>query len=117
MLKYNKKLTPIAKKLRRNMTEAEKSLWFNFLRNHDVRFRRQKVITSYIADFYCAKAKLVIEIDGNHHKIKANNDRDKFRTNYIGALDIKVIRFSNDEIIEAFNVVCNKINKILNERL
>ncbi len=117
MTKYNNNLIPVAKKLRENMTDAEKLLWYNFLKNHNVRFRRQKVIVNYIADFYCAKAKLVIEIDGKHHKLKDKAEQDDYRSDYLNALDIKVIRFTNDEIINNFNIVCNKINEILNKRL
>ena len=60
-------LFELAKELRNNLTPAEELLWNAFLKNHKYRFRRQKQIDNYIADFYCAKLKLVIEIDGNIH--------------------------------------------------
>ena len=63
--KHNKDIVPTAKMLRKNMTKEEKHLWYDFLRIYPVRFSRQKVLGKYIADFYCAGAKLVIELDGS----------------------------------------------------
>ena len=65
--KHNKALIPMAKLLRRNMTKEERHLWYDFLRQHPARFSRQKVLGRYIADFYSAKARLVIELDGSQH--------------------------------------------------
>lgn len=63
--KHNKTLTPIARKLRKDMTREERHLWYDFLREYPIRFLRQKVIGSYVVDFYCAAAKLVVELDGS----------------------------------------------------
>lgn len=65
--KHNKQLVPLAKQLRKEMTKEERHLWYDFLRNYPIRFSRQKVLGRYIADFYSAKAKLVIELDGSQH--------------------------------------------------
>ena len=65
--KYNKHLVPLAKQLRKEMTKEERHLWYDFLRTYPVRFSRQKVLGKYIADFYSAEARLVIEPDGSHH--------------------------------------------------
>ncbi len=65
--KHNKELTPLAKQLRREMTKEERHLWYDFLRTYPVRFSRQKALGRYIVDFYSAKAKLVIELDGSQH--------------------------------------------------
>ena len=65
--KHNKTLTPIARKLRKDMTREERHLWYDFLREYPIRFLRQKVIGSYVVDFYCAAAKLVVELDGSQH--------------------------------------------------
>ena len=67
MKDYNKENIPLAKTLRKNMTPWERKLWYDFLRYYPVRFQRQKAIGNYIADFYCAKARLVIELDGGGH--------------------------------------------------
>ena len=65
--KHNKDIVPTAKMLRKNMTKEEKHFWYDFLRTYPVRFSRQKVLGKYIADFYCAEAKLIIELDGSGH--------------------------------------------------
>ena len=64
---HNPKLTENAKELRKNMTKEEKHLWYDFLKTYPVRFLRQKVIDDYISDFYCHKARIVIELDGSQH--------------------------------------------------
>ena len=63
--KHNKEIVPLAKVLRKNMTKEEKHLWYDYLREYPIRFIRQKIIGKYIVDFYCANAKLVIELDGS----------------------------------------------------
>ncbi len=65
--KHNKDLTPFAKELRKEMTKEEKHLWYDYLSSYPIRFYRQKVLGRYIADFYCAEAGLVIELDGSQH--------------------------------------------------
>lgn len=65
--KHNKNLTENARYLRRNMTKEEKRLWYDFLKDYPIRFLRQKVIDTYIADFYCHKARFIIELDGSQH--------------------------------------------------
>ena len=81
--KHNPNLTENAKELRRNMTKEEKHLWYVFFKNYLVRFLRQKVIDDYIADFYCHKAKLVIELDGSQYYSKDGLLKDKIRTERI----------------------------------
>ena len=65
--KHNKNIVSLARELRKNMTKEEKHLWYDFLRTYPIKFMRQKIIGRYIADFYCAKANLVIELDGSRH--------------------------------------------------
>jgi very-short-patch-repair endonuclease len=117
MLKYNNKLIPIAKKLRKNMTKKEKILWYNFLKDYHIKFYRQKVIENYIADFYCHEAKLVIEIDGKHHLQEEYKSRDKFRTEYMVALDLKTIRFTNNQLLNNPKYVFNQIEKNVLDRI
>ena len=69
-LPKNKKLINIARTLRKNQTKEEKHLWYDFLSNYNIKFRRQQVIGSYVADFYCDKIKLVVELDGFGHSLK-----------------------------------------------
>ena len=77
---HNKNIVPLAKDLRKNMTPEEKHLWYDCLRNYPIKFLRQKVIGNYIADFYCAKANLVIELDGYQHGFEAEAENDVKRT-------------------------------------
>ena len=77
--KHNKDIIPTAKMLRKNMTKEEKHLWYDFLRPYPVRFSRQKVLGKYIADFYCAEAKLVIELDGSGHYTEEGKQCDEER--------------------------------------
>ena len=81
--KHNKSLVPNAKELRKNMTKEERHLWYDFLRSYPVRFSRQKILGKYIADFYSASAKLVIELDGSQHYDYVNVSYDKCRTDKI----------------------------------
>ena len=115
--KHNKYLTPLAKELRKNMTKEEKHLWYDFLHNHEARFTKQKVLGMYIADFYSAKANLVIELDGSQHNEEENAQYDEERTKYLEEFGVKVLRFKNNEITNNFINVCNYIDKIVNERM
>ncbi|MBP3494945.1 MAG: endonuclease domain-containing protein [Clostridia bacterium] len=106
MKEYDKSNIILAKALRKNMTPEEKHLWYDFLRDYPVRFQRQKAIGHYIADFYCAKAHLVVEIDGNGHATQEQKEYDEIRTAYFESIGIKVIRFTNYEIKNKFRGVC-----------
>jgi very-short-patch-repair endonuclease len=113
MLPQNKKLKPFAQKLRKNATRHENKLWYEFLRSYPLRFNRQMIIMNYIADFYCAKARLVIELDGSQHYSEEGLTYDSARDEIIGTLDIEVIRFSNLDIDQNFKGVCEQINHII----
>ena len=84
--KHNKQLVPLAKQLRKEMTKEERHLWYDFLRSYPVRFSRQKVLGKYIADFYSAEAKLVIELDGSQHYEDRNVKKDADRTAFLGTV-------------------------------
>lgn len=105
----NKKLTGLSKILRRNMTEEEKHLWYDFLKQLPQTIHRQKVIGNYIVDFYCAEAKLVIELDGSQHRTKQGLQDDFLRDEYLNHLGIAVVRYSNLDIRESFESVCTDI--------
>ena len=98
-----------ARQLRKSMTKEEKKLWYDFLSAVHPKFQRQKVIGKYIVDFYCAKLKLAIELDGSQHFEDDALKYDKARTEYINSLGIKVIRFTNHEINTQFQNVCETI--------
>ncbi len=108
--KHNPKLTENAKRLRKNMTKEERHLWYDFLRNYPVRFLRQKVIDSYIADFYCHDARLVIELDGSQHYEEMGLLKDAVRTLKIESRDLTVIRIPNNAVNQNFRGVCEYID-------
>ena len=105
----NNKLLDRAKKLRKEMTPQERHLWYDFLRDYPVKIYKQRIIDSFIADFYCAAGRLVIELDGSQHFTEEGLQRDKVRTEIIERYGIKVLRFTNHEIDAQFDEVCNMI--------
>ena len=107
--KYNSKLTVISKSLRRNMTREEKHLWYDFLKLLPQTVNRQKVIGNYIVDFYCAAAKLVIELDGSQHYTEKGKQNDRERDAYLESLGITVLRYTNLTIHKNFEGVCADI--------
>ncbi|MBQ6553248.1 MAG: endonuclease domain-containing protein [Clostridia bacterium] len=109
MKEYNRSNIPLAKSLRKNMTKQEKQLWYKFLRTFPVRFQRQKAIGNYIADFYCAKAKLVIELDGGGHYTDEQAAKDAVRTEYLEKQDLTVLRICNTDIDDNLRGVCEYI--------
>ena len=115
--KYNKQLIPLAKHLRREMTKEERHLWYDFLRNHSVRFSRQKVLGKYVADFYSAEAKLVIELDGSQHYDNCGVEKDAERTAFLESYGLKVIRIPNNEVNRNFRSVCEYIDAVVGQSL
>lgn len=113
--KHNSKNVTVAKILRKNMTREERHLWYDFLRDYPVRFYRQKVIGKYIVDFYCAKANLVVELDGSQHYEGSTVAYDNERTAYLEQYGLKVVRFSNRELNENFGGVCEYIDYLVND--
>ena len=111
-----KDLTILARNLRKNATLEERRLW-NALREFPIPFHRQKVIGQYIVDFYCHQAKLAIEVDGSQHAEDEHIKRDQVRTAYLNSIGIRVIRFSNADVYEAFGAVCEEIKLVIEERI
>ena len=99
------------------MTKEEKHLWYDFLRHYPVRFLRQKVLGRFIADFYCAKAKLVIEVDGCQHYQEDYRIRDAERTELLEAYGLIVLRIPNQQVNENFAQVCSMIDEKVRCRL
>ncbi len=115
--KHNKVIVPAAKMLRKNMTKEENHLWYDYLRAYPVRFMRQRVIGKYIVDFYCATAKLVIELDGSGHYTEAGKEYDEERTNFLEGYGLTVIRITNTEIHNNFRGVCEYIDSLVKQSL
>ncbi len=99
------------------MTPQEKHLWYDFLNSHPVRFQRQKTIKSFIADFYCHEARLIVEIDGSQHYTEQGLAYDEERTNILKEFNLEVLRFSNYDIDTNFEGVCIAIDKTVKERI
>ena len=112
--KYNKALTPLARELRKNMTPQERDLWYQYLRHHPLKFTRQKVLGKYIADFYCASAKLVIELDGSQHYEDKGQEADRERTQFLRQYGIRVLRVPNNAVSQNLRGVCDYIDAALN---
>lgn len=135
-LQYNAKLNDRAKEMRKNMTEAEKKLWFLFLRkleqiplsslslrlpplmrrglrgsSENLRILKQRVIDNYIVDFYIPKLRLVIEVDWESHFTEEWKDYDIERTQVLEWLWLKVLRFTNEEIMRNFDWVCERLKE------
>lgn len=104
-LPYNPELKERARKLRNNPTPAERKLWYQFLRNFKFPVLRQKPIDFFIVDFYCAKLKLVIEVDGDTHYTDKGLLYDKRRTEILEKYGLSVVRFSNNEVLNNFESV------------
>lgn len=115
MKPYNKENIPFAKKLRKNMTPWERKLWYEFLRYYPIRFQRQKAIGNYIVDFYCAKARLVIELDGGGHYTDEQIRKDNLRTKELERMDLRVIRVCNIDVDKNFYGVCEFIDEKIKE--
>ena len=115
--KHNKQLVPLAKQLRKEMTKEERHLWYDFLRTYPIRFSRQKVLGKYIADFYSAEAKLVIELDGSQHYEDHNIAKDAARTAFLEGYNLRVLRIPNNEISRNFRGVCDYIDAVVKQSL
>ena len=115
--KHNKQLVPFAKQLRKEMTKEERHLWYDFLRTYPVRFLRQKVLGKYIADFYSAEAKLVIELDGSQHYEDDNLEKDAERTAFLEGYGLTIIHIPNNEVSRNFRGVCEYIDVAVRQSL
>ena len=116
-MQHNKNNEAYARVLRKEMTPWERKLWYRFLKNYPVRFQRQKCIGNYIADFYCFRAKLVIELDGGGHYDPENQKKDNIRTRILESYGLKVIRFCNTDIDKNFYGVCTVIDNEVKKRI
>ena len=115
--KRNGELVSRARELRRDMTKDERRLWFDYLRTYPVRFSRQKVLGRYIADFYCAQAGLVLELDGSQHYEPEEQEKDAQRTAYLEKYSIHVVRIPNNEVTGNFRGVCEYIDSLVKQRM
>ena len=115
MKEYNKSNIPLARALRKNMTPWENKLWYQFLRDYPIKFYRQRTLGNYIVDFYCAKARLVIELDGGGHYDEDKIKLDALRTTELEKQNVSVARICNTDIDKNFNGVCEYIDSLVKE--
>ena len=105
-----------ARRLRREMTPHERKLWYLFLRKYPVKIYKQRIIGRFVVDFYCASAKLVIEVDGSQHYEKQGLVYDTERSEFLMAHGLEVLRFSNRDIDRSFDGVCTQIDIAIRNR-
>jgi very-short-patch-repair endonuclease len=110
-LPYNRQLVEKAKELRKNMTPAERKLWYDYLKTFKFRVLRQRPIDNFIVDFFCAGLKLVIEVDRESHFTNDGRDYDWERTQILEGYGLKVLRFTNDEVLQDWEGVCWRIEE------
>ena len=113
--KDNTKLNK-ARALRKEMTPQERHLWYDFLRHYPVKVYKQRIIGRYIVDFYCASARLVIEVDGSQHYYEQGKAYDAGRTAFLKHLGLMVVRYSNADINVRFREVCESIDHLIRSR-
>ena len=111
MLPYNKNLKQYSRQLRENMTDAERKLWAKIRRKQikEYQFYRQKPVGDYIVDFYCPRAKLVVEIDGSQHLVGETIQYDRIRDDYLSSLGLRVVRFTNTDVLMNIKGVVERI--------
>lgn len=114
-LPYDRRLNGRAKELRHEMTPQERKLWYAFLRDYPIKIYKQRVIEFFIVDFYCAEAKLAIELDGSQHYTEQGKCYDEERSQILRAYGLKVLRFSNRDVDRSFDSVCAQIHNIIQE--
>lgn len=110
------RLTKYSQQLRTNMTKEEKHLWYDFLKKIPYTVNRQKVLGSYIVDFFIAETKTIIELDGSQHYTETGEKKDRERDSYFDEIGIKVLRYTNRQIHEDFDGVCRDIMLHLEEK-
>ena len=116
-MNHNPKLTAHAQELRKNMTKEERKLWYDYLSGYPYRFRRQVTFGHYILDFYCAAAKLAVELDGSQHYTPEGIHKDAQRTRFLEENGIVVVRFSNLDVMKNLSGVCQQIDLIVQQRI
>jgi len=112
-LPYNPNLKETARLLRKNMTPAEKKIWYGYFKTFEHPVLRQRPIDNYVVDFYCPKYKLIIEIDGDNHFTEEGKIYDQVRTATLEQYGLKVIRFQNHDVMKNMESVIKRIEEIM----
>jgi very-short-patch-repair endonuclease len=114
---FSRSLLPNARFLRKAMTRQERRLWYEFLRDYPIKFYRQRPIDHFILDFYCARARLAVEVDGGQHYEQNAKEYDMWRASVLTKYDLAVLRFSNLDVDREFAAVCEAIDTKVKQRL
>ena len=111
MIYYNSKLKEYSRELRKNMTDAERKLWSRLRRKQlkGLQFYRQRIIGNYIVDFYCPKARMIIEVDGGQHYSEEGEEKDRRRDDHLESKGLKALRFSDRDVLKNLDTVVEKI--------
>jgi len=119
MLPYEKKLKPIARRLRTSMTDAEQKLWLHLRRKRiaGVQFYRQKPLGPYVVDFHAPAANLVIEVDGSQHFEAGGKQQDEMRDAWLRQQGLVVLRFDNLQVLQETDAVFEAIARMIEERV
>ena len=105
-----------SQELRKNMTKEERHLWYDFLKSYPEQFKRQVPIGHYFVDFYCHKARLVVELDGSQHCTPEEIEYDRTRTAFLESRGLLVLRYSNLDVMNQFRAVCENIDLAVQDR-
>jgi len=114
---HDRRMTERSQELRKRATPQENHLWYDFLNTYSVQFRRQRVFEGCIVDFYCPKAKLVVELDGMQHHDPQHKAYDAERTRWLQAHGMEVLRFDNRQVDKEFSLVCTQIDEAVKRRI
>ena len=115
-LPYDSRLNERAKELRRKMTPQERKLWHRFLKDYSIKIYKQRVIKFFVVDFYCAEARLVIELDGSQHYTEQGMQYDMERSAVFEQYGVQVLRFRNQDVSAHFEMVCEQIHARIKQR-
>ena len=116
-LPYDPRMRERVQELRRKMTPMEKKLWYSFLRSYPVKMYKQRAICTFVADFYCPLARLVIELDGSQHYTEQGMQYNAERSAVFEQYGVQVLRFRNQDVSAQFEAVCEQIHETVMNRL
>ena len=116
-LPYDPRMRERVQELRHKMTPMEKKLWYSFLRTYPVKMYKQRPIRTFVADFYCPLARLVIELDGSQHYTEQGEEYDEQRTAILEQYGVQVLRFTNLDVDRHLDAVCAQIDSTIERRV
>ena len=116
-LPYDPRMRERVQELRHKITPMEKKLWYSFLRTYPVKMYKQRPNRTFVADFYCPLARLVIELDGSQHYTEQGKAYDEERSQILNLYDLEVLRFTNLELDQQFDAVCEVIDREVKARM